>query len=129
MQWINGGGSSDAGGGGGVVSTSALGDIPTKLQIGNQILGQMLDLFRSLFPRATGSFTMAAAASKVVTDANVTTASFIALMPTNAAAGTLQGSNESLYITTAAGSFTVTTAAGTAAAGTETFSYAVFNPL
>lgn len=108
---------------------SAINDIPTKLQIGNQIMAQLLDLFTNLFPRSVGTFTMAAAASKVVTDANVTTASFISLMPTNAAAGTLQGSNECLYITTAAGSFTVATAAGTAAAGTETFSYAVFNSL
>lgn len=112
--------------GGGVTQTT---DISTKLQIGNQILAQMLDLFRNLFPRTTGTFTMAAAATKVVTDANVTTASFIMLMPTNAAAATLQGSNESLYVTPAAGSFTVSTAAGTAAAGTETFSYAVLNPL
>ena len=106
-----------------------LNDIATKLQIGNQISAQLLQLFTNLFPRRTGSFTMAAASNKVVIDANVTTSSFIALMPTNAAAGTLMGSNESLYITPASGSFTVTTAAGTAAAGTETFNYAVFGAL
>lgn len=108
---------------------AALNDVSTKLQIGNQILAQMLDLFTNLFPRSVGTFTMAAAASKVVTDANVTTSSVITLTPTNAAAGTLQGSNECLYVTPAAGSFTVATAAGTNAAGTETFSYLVFNPL
>ncbi len=123
MNWLT------SGGNGAPSASSGVNDIPTKLQISNQILAQLLDLFTNLFPRAVGTFTMAAAASKVVTDASVTTASFIALMPTNAAAGTLQGSNESLYVTPAAGSFTVTTAAGTAAAGTETFSYAVFNPL
>lgn len=112
--------------GGGVTQTT---DISTKLQIGNQILAQMLDLFRNLFPRTTGTFTMAAAATKVVTDANVTTSSVITLTATNAAAGTLMGSNECLYVTPAAGSFTVATAAGTAAAGTETFVYLVFNPL
>ena len=106
-----------------------LNDVSTKLQIGNQILAQMLDLFTNLFPRTTGSFTMDAAASKAVTDSNVTSSSIILLMPTNAAAGTLMGSNESLYITPASGSFTVATAAGTAAAGTETFNYAVFNAL
>lgn len=104
-------------------------DISTKLQIGNQILAQMLDLFTNLFPRSFGSFTLAAAASTVVADASVTTGSIIGLMPTNAAAGTLQGSNKHLYITPAAGSFTVSTAAGTAAAGTETFRYSVENPL
>lgn len=104
-------------------------DIANKLQAANQLMAKLVAIFSALFPRSTGSFTMAAASSKVVTDANVTTSSFIMLMPTNAAAGTLQGSNESLYITPAAGSFTVTTAAGTAAAGTETFSYAVLNSL
>lgn len=106
-----------------------LNDIATKLQIGNQISAQLLQLFTNLFPRATGSFTMDAAASKAITDANVTTASLIMLMPTNAAAGTLMGSNESLYITPGSGTFTVATAAGTSAAGTETFKYAVFNAL
>lgn len=109
--------------------TGQANDVSTKLQIGNQILAQMLDLFTNLFPRTTGTFTMAAAATKVVTDANVTTTSVITLTATNAAAGTLMGSNECLYVTPAAGSFTVSTAAGTAAAGTETFAYLVFNPL
>ena len=125
---VNGNGAGTTTNGGGVAPSQA-NDIATKLQIGNQIAGQLLDLFTNLFPRSVGTFTMAAAATKVVTDANVTTASFVCLMPTNAAAGTLQGSNESLYVTPASGSFTVATAAGTAAAGTETFNYAVFNPL
>lgn len=110
-------------------SLGSINDIATKLQMGNQIAAQMLQLFTNLFPRVTGSFTMAAAASKVVTDTAVTSSSFIMLTPTNAAAGTLQGSNECLYVTPASGSFTVTTAAGTAAAGTETFAYCVLNPL
>lgn len=112
--------------GGGVTQTT---DISTKLQIGNQILAQMLDLFRNLFPRSFGSFTMDAAASKVITDANCTSTSFIGLMPTNAAAATLLGSNENLYITPAAGTFTVATAAGTNAAGGETFYYKIENPI
>ena len=119
VDWTNGSG----------MAPAQLTDIATKLQISNQIAAQMLTLFTSLFPRSFGTFTMAAASSKVVTDANVTTASFISLMPTNAAAGTLMGSNESLYVTTASGSFTVTTAAGTAASGTENFSYVVTNAL
>jgi NAD(P)-dependent dehydrogenase (short-subunit alcohol dehydrogenase family) len=76
-----------------------------------------------------GAFTMAAAATLVVPNALVTAGSIILLTPTNAAAATLQGSNESLYISAkAAGvSFTVATAAGTSAAGTETFSYIIVN--
>lgn len=104
-------------------------DVATKLQQGNQLMGQLVNVITNLFPRSMGTFTMAAAASKTVTDANVATSSLILLMPTNAAAGTLQGSNECLYVTPGSGSFVVATAAGTSAAGTETFSYAVFNPL
>lgn len=124
-NWLMGGVDTNGGG----VAPAQANDIATKLQIGNQIAAQLLDLFTNLFPRSTGTFTMAAAASKVITDANVTTSSKIVLSPTNAAAGTLQGSSECLYYTVAAGSFTVATAAGTAAAGTETFDYLVFNPL
>ena len=76
-----------------------------------------------------GSFTFTAAASIVVTEPLVTASSFIFLQATNAAAGTLVGSNESPYISAkAAGvSFTVTTAAGTAAAGGETMDYLLIN--
>lgn len=76
-----------------------------------------------------GSFTFAAAATVVVPEPLVTANSFIFLQATNADAGTLVGSNESPYISAkAAGvSFTVATAAGTAAAGTEEFSYLLVN--
>jgi len=76
-----------------------------------------------------GSFTLAAAASLVVPQALVTASSFIFLQPTNAAAATLQGSNECLYISakSAGVSFTVATAAGTAATGGETFDYLLIN--
>ena len=76
-----------------------------------------------------GSFTFTAAASVVVSEPLVTANSFIFLQATNAAAGTLVGSNESPYIASksAGVSFTVTTAAGTAAAGGETFDYLLVN--
>jgi hypothetical protein len=76
-----------------------------------------------------GNFTLAAAATLVVPQALVTADSLIFLQATNAAAATLQGSNESLYISakSAGVSFTVATAAGTAAAGGETFSYLLIN--
>jgi len=78
-----------------------------------------------------GSFTFAAAASVVVPNVNIRAGSLVFLTPLNAAAGTLVGSNESPYIAPAdylAGvSFTVRTAAGTAAAGTEQFAYRIVN--
>lgn len=72
-----------------------------------------------------GSFTLAAAATTVVNNANVTALCKIILVPTNAAAATLMGSNKALYISTrtAGTSFTVATASAAAAAGTETFDY------
>jgi hypothetical protein len=77
--------------------------------------------------RARGTFTMDADASTTVTDANCNASSVIVLMPTNAAAATLWGSTEAPYVTPGGGSFTVQTADGGAAAGTETFTYMIFN--
>lgn len=125
-DWL---GRDDSSGGMSALQGPGLGDIATKLQTISQTLSATYSLFQNLFPRSTGTFTLSAAATKTVTDANVTTSSFIALMPTNAAAGTLMGSTKSLYVTTAAGSFVVSTASGVAAAGTETFMYEVRNPL
>lgn len=106
-----------------------LGDVTTKLQMIAQSLGQLVQLVTSVFPRSMGSFTMAAAASKTVTDTKCTSASYVVLIPTNAAAGTLLGSAKCLYVTYASGSFTVSTASAASAAGTETFQYLLFNPL
>ena len=60
MNWLE----RNGGGDGGPVGSSSLNDIPTKLQIGNQIAAQLLELFTNLFPRSVGTFTMAAAASR-----------------------------------------------------------------
>ncbi len=77
-----------------------------------------------------GTFTATAAATTTVTQPAVTATSFIVLAPTNASAATLMANATSLYISakTAGASFAVTTANGAAAAGTETFSYIIFNP-
>ena len=106
-----------------------IGDAVTKLQMIAQTLGQLLQVVTSQFPRSLGNFTMAAAASKTITDTKCTSASYVWLIPTNAAAGTLQGSAKCLYVTYASGSFTVSTASAASAVGTETFQYVLFNPL
>src|ERR1035437_5757440 len=74
-----------------------------------------------------GSFTLTAAATTVVTEPATKSNSFIQLTPLNASAGTLAGSVKALYVSarTAGASFTVATAAGTNAAGTEQFSYSL----
>ena len=91
-----------------------------------RILAQMNSTLRAAFPRAAGSFTMPAAASTAVAAPTVAATSVIQLTATNAAAGTLMGSAKSLYVTKSVGvGFTVATASAAAAAGTETFDYAV----
>lgn len=74
-----------------------------------------------------GVFTMAAAATKTVTDGNVKASGYVIPFALNAAAGTLQGSAKALYTTAANGSFTASTASGGNAAGTEQFGYLVLN--
>lgn len=99
----------------------------------NQLLGKLIETLSTILPfsGATGTFTMAAAASTTVNDTNVKTNSIIIPFPTNAAAGTLVGSVESPYI--APGSYVVGTSfavacASGAASGTETFAYILVNP-
>jgi hypothetical protein len=84
----------------------------------------------NVWPRITGTFTLTATATFTVTQPGIKATSVVMLSPTNAAAGTLMGSAKSLYVSALApgASFTVATASGAAATGTETFNYAVFNP-
>lgn len=92
-------------------------------------LGAIYTALTSLFvgKASVGIFAMAAAASKTVTDGNVSASSYVVVFPLNAAAGTLQGSAKCLYTAAASGSFTASTASGGNAAGTENFGYLVLN--
>lgn len=76
---------------------------------------------------APGSFTMDTGTTKIISCTYVATTSQVLLFPTNAAAASLQSATSAIYISdkTAATSFTVTTADGNTAAGTETFDYVV----
>lgn len=94
---------------------------------------QLADQFNGLkaLSGTFGQFTFPAAALAVVPNLAIEAGSLVFLQAANAAAGTLVGSNESPYVAPAdyvAGvSFTVRTAAGTAAAGTEVFNYWILN--
>ena len=103
----------------------------TSIKSGVVYLGQLVVIWKAVLPRATGSFTMTAAATHAVVETRVQANSLVNLIPTNAAAGTLQGSAKSLYISsvTAGVGFTVATASAANAAGTETFSYSTVNPV
>lgn len=78
-----------------------------------------------------GTFTLDAAATKVVLDSAVRSNSIVQVFATNAAAATLMGSSAALYTSalSAGTSFTVATADGSNATGTETFSYIVTTPV
>jgi len=110
---------------------ATLDDVVTVLKTSNQNMSQLITTVESVLSRSFGTFTMDASATKVVADTTIASSSVVLLMPTNAAAGTLQGSTKCLYVSTLTdgASFTVETASGVAAVGTETFSYCVFNPL
>ena len=79
--------------------------------------------------QARGSFTLGAASSTVVAQIAVASGSTVTWAPLNASAATLTGSSKALYLSTktAGVGFTVATADGTNAAGTEVFSYIVSN--
>jgi hypothetical protein len=103
----------------------SLQDLVTVQGNGVRYLGLLVQFLKQIFPQINGSFTMTATATLAVADTRVQANSIISLTPTNAAAGTLQGSAKALYISsvTAGVGFTVATASGGNAVGTETFKY------
>lgn len=76
-----------------------------------------------------GSFTLSSANTKVVSETNISANSKVFLMPTNAAAATLMQSTKSLFVSakSVGTSFTVATADGTNAAGTEAFDFFIYD--
>lgn len=93
------------------------------------LFGLIESLVNQLPQKSVGTFTFDADSSTTVLDAKVLTDSTILLMPTNAAAATLIGSSEGLYVSarTSGVSFAVTTADAGSAGGTETFQYIILN--
>lgn len=103
-------------------------DIVVQLQGIAQQLSALVAAFSGRF--SFGTFTLSAAATTVVPDTSVKSNSYIDWDPTNAAAATLMAGSKSLYRSTvsAGTSFTLATADGTAAVGTETFAYTIITP-
>ncbi|RUI08453.1 right-handed parallel beta-helix repeat-containing protein [Pseudomonas aeruginosa] len=94
---------------------------PWSVNPGNYIKGQF-----------SGTFTMNSAASMNVNSVGMNvTSSVVRLIPTNAAAATLQAGSKMAWVVNSASSnnvsFRVQTADGTAAAGTETFAFVIEN--
>lgn len=102
-------------------------DIVTALQGITRVLNSWVKAFQGRITQ--GTFTFPAAATVTVAQAAVQANSNISLTPQNAAAGTLVGSSKSPYVDVATivpgTGFTVKTADGTSAAGTEKFQYQI----
>ncbi len=100
------------------------------LQDGVVAINNLVQAIKNVFPTITGTFTLAAAATTTVAQPSIRATSVVVLSPTNASAGTLMGSAKAPYVSsiTPGTGFVVATANATAAAGTETFSYSIFNP-
>lgn len=100
------------------------------IRVVNQNITQLIAVLRGVFPRVFGTFTMPAAATITVSTTAVTANCDISWTPTNASAGTLEGSAKALYISAKSPgvSFTLATASGGNAAGTESFAYRIFVP-
>ena len=110
--------------------TASLDDLASNQKYIIQNLSLIAQILQGFFG-VTGTFTWnGAAATTTVADTNVLSNSQVLLIPTNAAAATLMGSNECPYVSTrnVGASFVLSTAAGTAAAGTETFFYILITP-
>ena len=102
-------------------------DLVTQLQ---GIVRQLTNLVQAINGRNIyGTFTMPAANTLTIQNTGVKANSVIILTPTNASAATLMGAATALYYTISAGtSFTVNTASGGSAAGTEQFSFVIETP-
>ncbi|HEY6861663.1 MAG TPA: hypothetical protein VI358_18000 [Pseudolabrys sp.] len=106
-------------------------DLVTVGRTHNQLMSQLIQAFTNFFNLSgtAGSFTMGAATSTVVAQSLTTSTSFIFLFPASASAGTLVSGANSPYVSSksAGVSFTIATAGGGAAAGTEVFNYLLVN--
>ena len=103
-------------------------DVVTQLQ---GIVRQLAAWVKAFSGRQTcGSFTLAAAATTTIAQTAVQSNSYIALTATNAAAANLIRGVHAPYLSAISPgmSFTIATADGGSAVGTETFSYLITTP-
>lgn len=95
---------------------------------GGRTVAYQTATLQTIYKNVTGQFKMDSAATKMVINAAALPTSSVQLTPTNAAAANLMAGSRSLYISFSSGtSFTVHTADGTNATGSETFNYAILN--
>lgn len=109
---------------------ASIGDVVVALNNANRNSSLLVQTMSSILPRIMGTFTLSAAANTTVTQPAVKANSVLQWWPNNSSAATLVGSTKNIYPSAiSAGSyFIMSTANGTAAAGTETFQYTIVNP-
>lgn len=130
MQWLGGSVGSQllgAGQGGQAIPANFFADITTKIDQNNRLLAKLIEAVQNMSPLATGTVTLDAAPTTTISNGAITATSLVLVNPVNAAAGDLI-KGDGVYRTVVAGSFTIATASGSAAAGTETFQWGVFTP-
>src|ERR1700679_287700 len=92
----------------------SLQDLVSNIKSGVNYLGQLVVIWKAVLPRATGSFTMTATPTLAVADPRIQAGAIVQLVPTNSAAGTMQGSSKYLIAVVSPGvGFTATTSDGT----------------
>lgn len=96
----------------------------------NKNISLLIQTITAVFPRISGTFTLAAASTTSVSQSAMQSNSIVLWNPVNSSAATLEGSAKNIYVLskTSGTGFVVSTANGSAAAGTEQFSYVVINP-
>ena len=117
----------DQRGGGGI----SLQGMETNGRLLIQAVYNLGNILSALLPRTVGSATLSASATTVITEPAVAANSYIDWVPPNAAAASLMGSARNPYLSArvAGVSFSLTTANGSTAGGTETIQYSVWGPV
>ena len=106
----------------------SLTDVVSTMQGSVRNLSAINQTLSNLLPRITGSFTLTAATTTIVTQPAVAANSLVFTMPTNATAALIVRTNGLFVSTLTPGaSFTLSTQAGSATSG-GTFQYIVINP-
>jgi hypothetical protein len=114
-------------------SIANLGDTPVTINAGENAQYIKRGLWRQIsqgkYGFSAGNTGIGAASSTVVYDIHVKSTSFIVIQGSNASGAGLMGSAKSLYVSNIVPyvSFTLTTADGNNAVGTETFDYLIIN--
>lgn len=108
---------------------ASIADLVSTIKGAVQNLSALNQTLSAAFPRATGTVTLSAATTTLVTQTAIIAGSIVSFVPTNATAALILRTNGLYHSSNVVGaSFTLTTQVGSATAG-GTFEYYVVNPV